>query len=291
MNDTDLMRKINGLLAKAEGTDNEHEAAAFFEKAQEMMVRNAIDEATLREARIARDGRKAESPVKVDFMFASNDSHSKGFQALLRGVAAANHVRVIMYRQNPWTTQWFASRNGVEANRWSQWCVLVGYETDLASVKTLYASLTIQWARLVRADAKDYSNGEAFAFRTGHLVGFASRVSQRLHEVTERVVAAANANALMVNKDAEIDALLGIVKRCFAIQPRSEFAPRQRQARYCGLVKGHEDAHIYSVTPSRGGGSGRSREVDYAGWNAGRAAGDRADIGLTQVGTRERIKG
>lgn len=40
----DIVRKIAGLMAKANGTENEHEAAAFAAKAQEMLARHNLTE-------------------------------------------------------------------------------------------------------------------------------------------------------------------------------------------------------------------------------------------------------
>lgn len=40
----DIVRKIAGLMAKANGTENEHEAAAFAAKAQEMLARHNLSE-------------------------------------------------------------------------------------------------------------------------------------------------------------------------------------------------------------------------------------------------------
>ncbi len=293
MQNDDMIRKVAGLLAKAEGTDNEAEASAFFEKAQELMVKYAIEEAQLREAQIARDGRKVESPVVVDFMYATNDSHAKGRSALLRAVGRANHVRVVEYHQSPWNSRTFAQRNGVEANRWAQWCKLVGYAPDIERLKVQLASLTIQWARFVRQDALDAGlrNGEGYAYKTGHLVGFASRVGTRLRELEERIVTAASANALMVNKDAEVDAtyraMTGRIDYCMERQPVETFAPRQREPKYCIQERGHASEHTYTYTPSKSNARGRS--VDYAGYHAGRSAAERADIGLTQVKNRERV--
>lgn len=292
-NEQDLIRKITALLAKAEGTDNEHEAAAFFEKAQELMVTHAIEEARVRAAILEREGRKVESPVQVDFMYATNDAHAKGKIALVRSVAAAHHVKVVQYKASTWTTSWFARRNGVESNKYAQWCILVGYASDIENVKVLYTSLLIQWARFVRADVKasGYSKREEFGFRTGHLVGFARRINERLDEVSRRVVAAADANALMVNKDAEVEAAwkkaMGIHDYCHAIgTPKGKRTPR-----WCTLDKDHDGEHAFTGEFSSGRGS-RSREVDYNGYYAGKAAADRADIGLTQVGnTSKQIQG
>lgn len=41
--DTDIIRKIKALLAKAKGTSNENEAVAFAEKASELMAKHEID--------------------------------------------------------------------------------------------------------------------------------------------------------------------------------------------------------------------------------------------------------
>lgn len=291
MTENDIIRKISGLLAKAEGTDNEHEAAAFFEKAQELMIKHAIEEAQVRADKIARDGRKVENPIQVDFMYATNDAHAKGKIALVQAVAKAHHVKVIAYRTSTSTSAWFARKNKVEANKYAQWCILVGYAQDLENPKTLYASLLIQWTRFVRQDAlgAGLAKTEEFGFRTGHLVGFAARIRRRLVDLNERIVSAANANALMVDKDTEVEAFyrqaFGIISYCYAREPRDQAPRKNAILRYCIMEKGHEGDHDYTYKPSNTGGGSRSRAVDYSGYNAGVSAADRANIGQVGVGS------
>lgn len=289
MTEDDIVRKISGLLAKAEGTDNEHEAAAFFEKAQELMVKHAIEEARVRADKIARDGRKVEVPLKVDFMYATNDAHAKGKLALVTAVGKAHHVKVVAYTSSTSTSAWFAKKNGVQANKYAQWCILIGYEQDITNLKTLYASLLIQWTRFVRQDAQaaGYTKEDEFGFRTGHLVGFASRIRSRLLELNERIVTAANANALMLDKDADVEAFYkkayGIIDYCYAREPLEARPRKNAKPRYCIMVKGHDDDHDYTYKPADTGYGRRERQVDYAGYNAGHAAADRANIGAPSV--------
>src|SRR5450759_1282458 len=88
----DLLRKVSALLAKAEGTDNEHEASAFFEKAHELMVRYASDEARVRAEQVRINGRRLEEPVVEDYMFSSYAHHAQAKEDLLDMVAKAHSV-------------------------------------------------------------------------------------------------------------------------------------------------------------------------------------------------------
>ncbi len=89
--DEGTLAKVRALLAKAESTNFEHEAAALTAKAQELMSRHAIDEAMARGA----SGGSRDTPLirrlPVDDPYAGPKS------TLLAVVAAANGVRTVWY--------------------------------------------------------------------------------------------------------------------------------------------------------------------------------------------------
>lgn len=247
-NDSDLLRKIQSLLSKAEGTDNEHEAEAFFAKARELMLRNSIDEMTIRAGLAARG--QAEKPVLVDFMFSRSDSNAVGLAHLLNQVSRAFGVRMVKY----------SNRRGSNLNRpgngsltASQWSALVGFASDIEQVKAMYLSLVIQDQRFARSAWKQLLGGGSgeSKFRTGHLVGFASRVGERLQEQKGKVETETSSTALVVTKDREVGDALG------------EFFP-----------------HL---------GHARRHRVDWTGNMAGSVNGNRADIGNARLGTSGRL--
>jgi len=236
MSDTDLIRKIGALLAKADSTDNEHEASAFYAKAHELMLTYAIDEQRIREAQGLRS--RGVRPVKVDYMYATSDGNAVGKAALLNVVAQAHGVRMVNYSNRRYSNMSRPGNQGVA----SQWCALVGFEGDVELVQMLYVSLLVQSARFGSQAAWRMKERRS-RFLTGFLVGFGSRLRERYKEIDAQVEA--ESMALVVRKSEEVDAALG------------EHFPRLKHTRHSS---------------------------DYAGHLAGRAAGDRADIGQTAVG-------
>lgn len=250
MADQDIIRKIEALLAKANGTDNENEAQAFFSKASELMLKYSIDMARVREQTEARDRKASARPVKVDFMYATNDSNAVGRKQLLHLVSMAHGVRMVDYSNRRYENVMREGNEGIA----SQWCALIGFESDIEMVKLLYASLYVQAARFAHLDWKQTmgvrANKGKSKFFTGYLVGFAGRVKQRFDEIKAQVPK--DSMALVVRRDAEVDEA---VRECF---------PRLR-----------------------------SKGVRYDGMGAmmGRAAGDRADLGQPRATSGARALG
>lgn len=65
-----IKRKIAALLAKANGTDNEHEAAAFVAKANELLVKHQLEEWDVTDL----EKSKAADPVNREVMFSWKDA-------------------------------------------------------------------------------------------------------------------------------------------------------------------------------------------------------------------------
>ena len=153
MGNDDILRKIEGLLNKANGTDSEPEAQAFFAKASELMIKYAIDEQRVREAMGAKVA--TEQPVMVDFMYAGSDSNAVGKKHLLDMVAAAHSVQMIDYSNARYSNMHRPGNSGIA----SQWSALVGFAGDIELVKMLYTSLFVQAARFAHVDWKLQSRG------------------------------------------------------------------------------------------------------------------------------------
>ncbi|MGK5171106.1 DUF2786 domain-containing protein [Geodermatophilus sp. CPCC 205761] len=204
-----VLRRIRGLLAKAESSDFPDEAGALTAKAQQLMTRHAVDAALLdAEAGPSAGAGIGTRRVHVD------DPYVRAKMQLLGAVADANGVRLVWY-------QGLGIAN------------LVGAAPDLAAVELLFTSLLLQASRALASAERDAGRGAASrAFRRAFLLGYAHRVGERLTAARERATtqAAAERGADLVpvlRRRAEaVDAVV------------TELFPRVRSSRSRGSVDG-----------------------------------------------------
>jgi len=231
--------RIQALLTKAESTAAEfpEEAEALVAKAQELMVRHAIDEATLSAAGRASSDRVVSDVVVIGAPYATAKA------SLLGSVGRANDCRVVM--------------GGAGAG--SQRCVVVGHESDLANVRSLFSALSIHAVRSMLAAAVPPFDTPR-RFRHAFLLAFSGRIGERLWEAGEAIRAQARSQA---GTGAGVSLVLA--DRTTAVDQafRQEF-PRIRTTR-----------------SSSSSGAGRA---------SGRTAADRAGLGQAGIGgARQRL--
>jgi hypothetical protein len=157
---SDVLRTVRALLAKAESTSFEAEAASLTAKAQQLIARHSIDDALARRARSDPGDRPAMRRTAVD------DPYAAPKASLLHVVARANGVRSV------WRTDLALM-------------ALVGYERDLDAVDVLFTSLLVQATRaMVRDDdaARRGPQRHVRSYRQSFLVAYAGRIRERLHE-------------------------------------------------------------------------------------------------------------
>jgi hypothetical protein len=164
--DARMLRRIRGLLAKAESTEYPDEAEALTAKAQELMTRHAVDAALL-DAGPATPARAAVDTRRMHVA----DPYVRAKMQLLGTVADANGVRVVWYRSL-----------GI-AN-------LVGVAADLDTVELLFTSLLLQVAQaLATAERRAGLPSASRAFRRAFLLGYAHRIGERLQAAREHATA------------------------------------------------------------------------------------------------------
>jgi hypothetical protein len=248
--DERLVDRVGKLLAQAEGTDNEHEAAAFVERAQQLATAYAVDLELARRRQQERHARGTQEPV-VQERVEVGPSGKRGNRhrvALFVAVARANDVQVDIARD-------------------SSWLLAYGHRSDLEVVERLWASLAVQ---MVAAADRRLARGEhlderlpSLSWRLSFYDGFVSVVGDRLQAARDRAV-------------AEAPVPTGEVSAALVLRAKSErvadFYAERSQAR--GSWKGPVD--------------GRTR-VSGSARRAGAADGARADLGQPGVRQRGQL--
>ncbi|MEZ5340200.1 MAG: DUF2786 domain-containing protein [Acidimicrobiales bacterium] len=155
-----MLEKIRSLLALAESTTFEAEAEAFTAKAQALMTRHSLDEATVWGA-AANRAEPTLVRIPVD------DPHAGPKSFLLQVVADASNCQAAYHPQYAMSS-------------------VVGFESDLVATEVLFTSLLVQaqaamqrYTGSVPAGTRARSRG----FRSSFLRAYANRVGVRLQEV------------------------------------------------------------------------------------------------------------
>lgn len=190
---------IRKLLAKAERTENEHEAAAFFAKAEELMIKWGIENVTTEEAKSEK--------IEVR-QFRVYDPYTKAQVNLAAAVARGFNCRVF-YSDS------YTNRKG----EYKQYVVgatvtVVGFSGDVTQFDLLFNALNVHMPLAL----KDYMRSpEAKASWSSRHVqtnsfysGFVNKVSSRLQErvrvVKEEVAPTGSSTALvLLDRKAQVD--------------------------------------------------------------------------------------
>jgi hypothetical protein len=174
--DERVLARVRALLAKAESTTFADEGDALVAKAQELIARHSIDQALLGAAQgAAPAGRR----VGVD------DPYASAKATLLACIAHANRCRAV----------WIADLRYVE---------LFGFDSDLDAVELLFTSLLVQATSSMFASAERFgASSRRPSFRRSFIIGFASRIGERLREAA----AASQAGAVADHGDALLPVL------------------------------------------------------------------------------------
>ena len=198
--DDRVLRRIRGLLAKAESSEFPEEAESLTAKAQELMTRHAVDAALLAAGAPPDDG-VATRRVHVA------DPYVRAKMQLLAAVAEANDVRLVWYQSL-----------GI-AN-------LVGSRPDMDAVEMLFTSLLLQVAQALSAAERPLGRRSASrSFRRSFLLGYAHRIGERLQTARRRATDEAAA-------EHGVDLLPVLRSRQAAVEDRvAELFPRVRSTR------------------------------------------------------------
>ena len=230
---TDIARKVRALLDRAERTPVPAEAEAATRKALELMATHHITEAMVGASR----ARGAEAPA-LRTIHLERSPYVGVRTALLAGIAQGFGVRTV----------YAASSTGRRVD-------LLGFPSDLDAVELLYSSLLLQATVAVSA-APTPQSLSTVEWRRGFLAGFASRVTERLHEALTAAAATADQSATP-GATASVAVVLA---------DRSARLDDELRRRYPHLGRGRPPARVSPAALARG-----------------MAAGDRADLGRRSV--------
>ncbi|MBB5081290.1 DUF2786 domain-containing protein [Nonomuraea endophytica] len=150
-----MLKRIQGLLAKAQATNFEAEADTYMAAALKLMAKYGVEMAHL-----ADSGQVADEVTTFEVLIGT--SYGVDRRALLVNIARAKRCRPV-YRQMP---------NGYLVT-------IVGHASDLEQVKLLNASLQLQMGKGART-ARDSSGKSSTGFRKGWMLGFYTRVYERM---------------------------------------------------------------------------------------------------------------
>jgi hypothetical protein len=177
--DDPMLRRIRGLLAKAESTEFEEEASALTAKAQELMTRHAIGRAKVD----ADDERDVPRLTRIPIDSPYSDAKSM----LLGAVADANRCRAVYL-------------TGLDMS------TVAGHAGDLQVVELMFTSLLVQAQNSLAHAARVTEMGRrarSQSFRSSFFVAYAHRIRERLDGVNHDVVTGAGADALPVLRARE----------------------------------------------------------------------------------------
>ena len=252
-----LVDRIGKLLAQAEGTDNEHEAAAFVERAQQLATAYAVDLELARSRQRERSQRGGEEPlVQERVEIGPRGKRGNRHRVLLYSVVArANDVLVNVAHD-------------------STYVLGFGHRADLDVVERLWASLAVQMTvhaqrRMDRGEHRA-AGVAGQSWRLSFYDGWVQAVGERLQAARERAL------AVLTEERAAATGGTG---------PSAALVLREKGVRVQDFYASASEAR----GSWRGPWSGRT-QVSGRAVEAGRTDGARADLGQPGVKQRGRLK-
>lgn len=221
--------RISALLAKAEGASTDAEAAAYFAKADELMLRHAIDRAEL----AATDtGKKAEPIEKIYINYDSTAAAPKGFWNHLGKVGTWTVVRAMRGRVDML----------LPAREHGFW--IYGPKTELDYLGRVVPMIWRgAYAGLLRqrksTDWSSWESSDKFSWDRGYLAGFCRGIADQIAERSEAVEQSNPGALVLVSREVEIK---NIIRGEHTVRPtRRVTAPRS------GYVQGRADGRSHAL--------------------------------------------
>jgi hypothetical protein len=161
---SDILRKVQGILAKAEATEHEAERETFLAKAQEMMEKHAITQAQLEKSK--PETKREPVEVFVEWPARMVGKGAKGSMAVT--IAKANRCQV-------------KGANGWQYGQSGSGMVFQGMPDDVDFCVMLYTSLCLQAEQQYDPKQKpEWTHGKTY--KASFYEGYSRRVCERLKE-------------------------------------------------------------------------------------------------------------
>lgn len=173
-----VYRKVRALLHKAESTQYEAEAEVFYEKAQELIMRYAIDEEKMWE----NDPKKRERIITHDVTIADRVSGAQERRMILHACARANRCRM-----------WYTPRMNQST--------IAGFDTDVMFVEMLYSAICTQMNFKMAIGVATNPQIHHKTYKNSFYVGYANRIWDRFNEMTKK-------NTETIKSESESQALV-----------------------------------------------------------------------------------
>ncbi len=221
--------KIQKLLAKAERTDSQEEAEAFSAKAQELMLRHAIDQATLE----AFTGTKRQDKV-IEITIPHKGIFRSAQRYMTSRIGKAFGFKTLQLK--------------LGNTDYAYW---IGFESDVRDAEVIAASLLIQAHNAMTRKAEEwkqwgYDKQELYVARRSFLQTFGETVGKRIAETRKRV-------------EAEVAAEVGENKLLPVLVSRDEQINVTFQAMYPDVKKGRRSSQRFDFGAGRAGRDAGSR--------------------------------
>jgi hypothetical protein len=201
------------------------------------------------DAMLAMTEEKPSDEIVTEHVTVKRSSYFKAYTTLIAGIARVNGARSLLYTPNSW-----GPKAGVD---------LIGWKTDIERIMMLYTSLVLQLSRernrQIPEQLRDLGGNDknVALWRNSFSMGYANTIITRLYE-QDRIT---RAHAV---KDDTTGSLLP--------------ALRSREDQVKAFMDGIPTKKLKQ----------RTSKYDYGGYNAGREAANRADLGNTRVGQNSR---
>jgi Protein of unknown function (DUF2786) len=226
-----LFEKVRALLRKAESTEFEAEAEAFFAKAQELMLKWAIDEEEL----WASEPDMRPVPKIITFDLPARKTGVMAKRIILHGCARANSCRA-----------WYSGSV----------MSVAGYESDLLFVDMLYTSIVSQMSMSLAFALAKGQHSDVKAFRASFMDGYSTRIYHRLSSVRQEASGTSTSTEIaLVSREQQIER--------FVEQTVGKLHSASRSSRvgsYEGYQQGQSAASKADLSAGKGKVTSRKRD-------------------------------